>query len=122
MTKQKLYYYFIDGKDNKVFEEDDLSVLIGLIKDRIDDDVIKALGKNYTDYMTVQDNLEAIYDYLEDSGDDCEETYNAEYPYTFGVEFDYVSDYDEPWDEEDYEDYWSDINSHNLDHDDDIYW
>ena len=68
MTKQKLYYYFIDGKDNKVFEEDDLSVLIGLIKDRIDDDVIKALGKNYTDYMTVQDNLEAIYDYLEDSG------------------------------------------------------
>ena len=113
MTKNKLYYYFIDGKDNKVFEEDNLSALISLIQDRIDDDVIKALGQN---------SLESIYDYMEDSGDDCEETYEAKYPYTFGVEFDYVSDYDEPWDEEDYEDYWSDINSHNLDHDDDIYW
>lgn len=129
-----LGYYFIDGKNNKVYEDEDPSALIRVIKDRIDDDVIVAMGKDWYDDQDVEDNLDSFYDYLKDPivygfgknyKEENEVTYTAKYSYTFGVEK--LGDDDDDEDEYlvyTYDDYMRDrwdINHLNLNHDDDTW-
>ena len=118
-----LGYYFIDGKNNKVYEDEDPLALIRAIKDRIDDDVIVAMGKDWYDDEDVEDNLDSFYDYLKDPivygvgknyKEENEVTYTAKYSYTFGVEkLGDDEDEDDYWTDDDYESYYADIEVHN---------
>ena len=128
-----LGYYFVDGKDNKVYEDEDPSALIRVIKDKIDDDVIVAMGKDWYDDQDVEENLDSFYDYLKDPivygfGKDYKEenevTYTAKYSYTFGVELLEDDDDEDDYRVYTYDDYMRDvwdINHLNLNHDDDIW-
>ena len=117
-----LNYYFVDGKDNKVYEDVDPSALIRVIKDRIDGDVITAMGKDWYDDEDVEDNLDSFYDYLKDPivygfgknyKEENEVTYTAKYSYTFGVELlEDDEDEDDYWTDDDYESYYADLAVH----------
>ena len=115
-------YWFKDGKDGKVYSDENLFILIDLIKDKIDDDVITAMGEDWYDDQDVEENLDSFYDYLKDPivygfGKDCVEenvvTYTAKYSYTFGVEeLEDEDDMDDYWTDDDYEAYWADNEVH----------